>query len=167
MGTLWRLGWFHKLFENKSAILALWWFFLLEVTSWAFYHCANFLRFQIKIQLPVYLSIPVTSWQEMENRLCGWRSLNLSWHVNLSAFLIVYWCYRHFNNHDNWKKTKFQQLSINREHLSFKKKCEIQWHRLKFGTILKPGIGFNLNRLKLHVSDVYRRDFKGVIYTES
>ena len=53
------------------------------------------------------------------------------------------------------------------ESLSFKKNCNIQWRRMKLGTIRMPGIDLNTNRLNLHVSNGYRNDSKRAIYTES
>ena len=38
---------------------------------------------------------------------------------------------------------------------------------MEFGTIRKSGIGINLTRHKLHVSNGYRKDFRNEKYTES
>jgi hypothetical protein len=42
--------------------------------------------------------------------------------------------------------------------------ADIQWRKIKFSSIQKPDISLNQTRLKIHLSNGYRKDFRRVTY---
>ena len=64
------------------------------------------------------------------------------------------------------RKPKISQLLINWAPQSFKHHCDIFCRGIKSCTIRKLGIDLNPTRLKLHVSNVYRKDFKRMVWSD-